>query len=51
MATDPICGMQVDESTALSVEQDGQTHYFCSADCRATCFGQGGRFSCVAGQA
>ena len=36
MATDPICGMQVDESTALSVEQDGQTHYFCSADCRAT---------------
>lgn len=34
MATDPICGMQVDESTALSYEDAGQMHYFCSEHCR-----------------
>jgi len=30
MAKDPICGMTVDEATALHTERDGQTHYFCS---------------------
>ena len=34
MATDPICGMQVDESTDLTAERDGQTFYFCSDHCR-----------------
>jgi len=34
MATDPICGMTVDESKALSAERDGQKFYFCSAHCR-----------------
>ena len=34
MKTDPICGMQVDETTALSAERDGQTHYFCCEHCR-----------------
>ncbi|MBI1320223.1 MAG: heavy metal translocating P-type ATPase [Candidatus Hydrogenedens sp.] len=34
MAKDPICGMNVDESTALHVEHDGETHYFCSEGCR-----------------
>ena len=34
MATDPICGMQVDESTDLTVERHGQTFYFCSDHCR-----------------
>ncbi len=34
MATDPICRMQVDESTALKAERGGQTHYFCSEHCR-----------------
>ncbi len=34
MAIDPICGMTVDETSALSVERDGQTVYFCSDDCR-----------------
>ncbi len=34
MATDPICGMQVDEGTDLKVERDGQTYYFCSDHCR-----------------
>ncbi len=34
MATDPICGMTVDEKTARSVERDGTTFYFCSESCR-----------------
>jgi len=32
-ATDPICGMKVDRSTALSTEVDGRIHYFCGAHC------------------
>ncbi|MAE65285.1 MAG: copper-translocating P-type ATPase [Phycisphaeraceae bacterium] len=34
MATDPICGMEVDPATALSAERDGETFYFCCAGCR-----------------
>jgi Cu+-exporting ATPase len=34
MAIDPICGMTVDERSALSAERDGKTHYFCSEHCR-----------------
>ena len=34
MARDPICNMEVDPSTALSVEQDGETFYFCCDGCR-----------------
>jgi Cu+-exporting ATPase len=34
MAIDPICGMEVDERTALSVEHEGKTYYFCSPGCR-----------------
>ena len=34
MAIDPICGMTVDEKTALSTELNGQKHYFCSEHCR-----------------
>ncbi|MEQ8855004.1 heavy metal translocating P-type ATPase [Gimesia sp.] len=33
-ATDPICHMQVDESTALNATVDDQTWYFCSQGCR-----------------
>jgi len=32
--TDPICGMEVDSETALSWEENGETHYFCSESCR-----------------
>jgi uncharacterized protein len=35
-ATDPVCGMQVDRSKALAVEDGGQTHYFCSEHCAGT---------------
>ncbi len=31
---DPICGMTVDERTALHTERDGKTFYFCSAHCQ-----------------
>lgn len=31
---DPICGMTVDESTALHTERDGKKFYFCSDHCR-----------------
>lgn len=30
---DPICGMTVDESTALHSQRDGKTFYFCSNNC------------------
>jgi YHS domain-containing protein len=33
-AKDPICGMTVDEATALHAERDGKTFYFCSDHCR-----------------
>ena len=31
---DPICGMTVDEATALIAERDGKKFYFCSEHCR-----------------
>jgi len=34
MTKDPICGMTVDEATALSAERDGESFYFCSDHCR-----------------
>jgi Cu+-exporting ATPase len=34
MAIDPICGMTVDEASALRTERDGRTFYFCGAHCR-----------------
>lgn len=33
-AKDPICGMTVDTATAINVERDGQTYYFCGEGCR-----------------
>src|SRR3954466_5557018 len=33
MAIDPICGMTVDERTALSAERNGETFYFCCEHC------------------
>ena len=36
MATDPVCGMKVDEKTAATTRaHDGNTYYFCSAHCGA----------------
>jgi len=37
LAIDPICGMTVDVATARhTAEVDGETYYFCCANCRAT---------------
>lgn len=31
---DPVCGMTVDQATALHADRDGETFYFCSAHCQ-----------------
>jgi len=31
---DPVCGMMVDKSQAVTLEKDGRTYYFCSEHCR-----------------
>jgi Cu+-exporting ATPase len=36
MAKDPVCGMIVDEKTALSAEIEGRQFYFCSSNCLKT---------------
>ncbi len=36
IAVDPICGMTVEKATALKLERDGQTYYFCSQNCLHT---------------
>jgi Cu+-exporting ATPase len=36
MAKDPICGMVIARSTALKLERNGRTHYFCSPNCLRT---------------
>lgn len=36
MAKDPVCGMQIDESSAAGKsEYGGRTYYFCSPACKA----------------
>ncbi len=33
-ATDPVCGMTIEETDAVAtVDHDGTTYYFCSKDC------------------
>ena len=35
MAKDPVCNMEVDETSALHTSQyQGKTIYFCSEDCK-----------------
>lgn len=52
MAKDPVCGMTVDDATALSAERDGETFYFCSEHCHKKFLaqsqpaGSGARASC-----
>jgi len=31
---DPICSMEVDPATAISLTVDGETFYFCAPGCR-----------------
>ena len=34
MTKDPICGMAVDEASAITLTKDGLSYYFCSEHCR-----------------
>jgi uncharacterized protein len=34
-ATDPVCGMKVDRTKALTLEHAGRTYFFCSEHCRS----------------
>jgi YHS domain-containing protein len=34
MAKDPVCGMSVDEKTAVTSVYKGATYYFCSKGCQ-----------------
>lgn len=35
MATDPVCGMDVDEAdAAATADYRGQTYYFCATGCK-----------------
>ena len=38
---DPVCGMMVDKSRAVTLEKDGQVYYFCSERCKRTVPGPG----------
>jgi heavy metal translocating P-type ATPase len=40
MAKDPICGMTVDETTALRAERGGEVAFFCSEHCREKWLGE-----------
>ncbi len=33
IATDPVCGMEVDTDTPLKTDYEGTTYYFCSRGC------------------
>lgn len=33
---DPVCGTHVPAEIALTLEESGHTHHFCSAECRNT---------------
>ncbi len=34
MSIDPVCGMEVDESSEFKSNEGGQTTYFCSQECK-----------------
>jgi len=37
MATDPVCGMQVDEATVtITHTHEGHAYYFCSEGCKSS---------------
>ncbi|MDA1094554.1 MAG: hypothetical protein O3A25_14960 [Acidobacteria bacterium] len=42
LVRDPACGTYIDRNRAVTLGHGGETHYFCSEDCRAD-FKQGRR--------
>ena len=45
MATDPVCGMKVNEQSATQTTHAGKTYYFCSEDCKKTFCANPNRFT------
>ena len=44
--TDPVCGMTIDPASAAGrSEHNGETHYFCSAGCKAAFDADPGRYA------
>jgi uncharacterized membrane protein YraQ (UPF0718 family) len=43
--TDPVCGMKVDRSKALTASFGGRTYYFCSEHCRSSFEGDPDRYA------
>jgi uncharacterized membrane protein YraQ (UPF0718 family) len=41
LATDPVCGMQVETDKALRTERNGEVYYFCCAHCQEAFESQG----------
>ena len=45
MVKDPVCGMEVEESSAAATSQfEGTTYYFCAAGCKRTFDQDPGKF-------
>ena len=36
LVRDPVCGTYIDQTRALMHRRKGETHYFCSENCRTT---------------
>ena len=50
MATDPVCGMAVEQGTAIKMEWEGQLFYFCAKGCRDEFAGQPEQFTSEIGR-
>ncbi|MCQ4574092.1 MAG: YHS domain-containing protein [Candidatus Brocadiales bacterium] len=45
--TDPACGMEIDKSSAIAVEFEGNTYYVCSEVCKAKFEKDPGIYACL----
>jgi Cu+-exporting ATPase len=45
MVKDPVCGMEIDDATALSADHEGVRYYFCSEGCRNTFVANPGQYA------
>jgi uncharacterized membrane protein YraQ (UPF0718 family) len=45
LATDPVCGMNVDTAKGLKTEHQGQNYYFCCAHCQAVFTAEADRYA------
>ncbi len=51
MAKDPVCGMEVDESSAAATsEYNGKTYYFCAPGCKKAFDGDPAKYTEGGGQ-